>query len=94
MVKYGDIVISEDEESVLRLHPKMAVTRVLEENFLSLDQDLSYAKLRMTLHKEAELEEEDTADCVLGPGLAGQSEAEEAAKKKPHLWLEALSRRQ
>ena len=42
VVRYGDVEIDKDEEAALKLHPKMALPRKLEEGFMSLNMDLSY----------------------------------------------------
>ena len=56
IVKYGDVETSKDEEAVLRLHPKMAIARKLQEGFLAVNQDLGYTKVRWQLMKEDEME--------------------------------------
>ena len=53
-VKYGEIEIDGEEEAALRLHPKMALPRRLEEGYMNLALDMSYTKVRWQLKKEEE----------------------------------------
>ena len=50
----GEVYLSEAEISVLRLHPKFSVIELLSEGGLDFEQELAYAKLRMTINKELE----------------------------------------
>ena len=60
VVKYGDIELNEDEEAVLRLHPKMAMVARLDQGYMDLNQEIGYTKLRWQMRKEEE--EEDTEE--------------------------------
>ena len=57
VVKYGDVELDDEEKAAMRLHPKMALPKRLQEGYMSLQQDLSYTKVRWQLRKE---EEEET----------------------------------
>ena len=56
IVKYGKVEIDEDEEAALKLHPKMALPKKMEEGYLNLAMDISYTKVRWQLRKEEEEE--------------------------------------
>ena len=60
VVKYGDVETNEDEDAVLRLHPKMAIPRRLPEGYMAVNQDLGYTKIRWQLMKEGEEDGEIT----------------------------------
>ena len=62
VVRYGDVEIDKDEEAALKLHPKMALPRKLEEGFMSLNMDLSYTKVRWQLSKEDEIGSKETLE--------------------------------
>ena len=59
--KVGNIEITEEEQSVFRLHPKMAIRERIEDEELDFQGELGWAKLRITLLKEEE-EELDSDD--------------------------------
>ena len=54
----GDVTLSNEEKSVLKLHPKFSIIETLQENTIEFEQELSYAKLRITINKEIQ-ENED-----------------------------------
>ena len=58
VVKYGEVELSEDEEAVLRMHPKMAIVTRLEQGYMELNQEIGYTKVRWQLRKEEEEETE------------------------------------
>ena len=52
----GEIELSEDERSVLKLHTKFALLETLKKGGLDAEQEASIAKLRMETNKEKEYE--------------------------------------
>ena len=56
------VLLTEDEKSVLQLHPKFSLRDTVTIENLEYEQELGYAKVRMELRKENEesLEDEDT----------------------------------
>ena len=58
VVKYGDVETTQDEDAVLKLHPKMAIARRLPEGYMAVNQDIGYTKIRWQLRKEEEDEEQ------------------------------------
>ena len=54
VVKYGDVELDKEEESAMRLHPKMALPRKIREGFMNLPLDISYTKIRWQLKKDEE----------------------------------------
>ena len=54
VVKYGDVELERDEEAAMRLHPKMALPRRLQEGFMNLPLDISCTKIRWQLKKDEE----------------------------------------
>ena len=57
----GDINLSDEEKSVLRLHPKFVIRDKIDDGELEYQGELGYAKLRIRLLKEEE-EKLDTED--------------------------------
>ena len=57
VVKYGDIELDKDEIAAMKLHPKMAMPRQLQEGYMNLAQDLCYTKIRWQVRKEEEQED-------------------------------------
>ena len=57
IVKYGEVELDDDEKAAMRLHPKMALPRKLNEGFMSLAQDLCYTKIRWQVKKEEDQKE-------------------------------------
>ena len=55
----GKVTLSYNEQQILKLPPKFAVEENLPEEGLALDEELSYAKARMTISKEEEEKLED-----------------------------------
>ena len=51
---YADIELDEEEEEAIKLHPKAAPPKKLEEGFLNLAMDISYTKVRWQIRKEEE----------------------------------------
>ena len=52
VTKIGEVNLSPEEESILKLHPKFSVIQNLKENALDFEKELSYAKVRMEKQKE------------------------------------------
>ena len=50
----GDIELSSEEKSILKLHPKFSIIETLQENTIHFEQELSNAKLRIHINKELE----------------------------------------
>ena len=48
----GDVILTDNERLILRLPPKFAVEENLPVEGLALDEELSFAKARMTINKE------------------------------------------
>ena len=73
----GDLELSNNERMILRLPPKFAIEENLAEDGLSLDEELAFAKARMTINKEEEekLDEEDE-------GIEEEDEEEEMEREK------------
>ena len=63
VVKYGDVELDDEEKAAMRLHPKMALPKRLQEGYMSLQQDLSYTKVRWQLRKEEEEETPGDESC-------------------------------
>ena len=57
----GDLDLSDNERMILRLPPKFAIEENLPEDGMSFDEELAFAKARMTINKEEEekIDEED-----------------------------------
>ena len=54
VVRYGDVELDKDEEAAMKLHPKMAIPKKLEEGFMDLALDIGYTKVRWQLRKDEE----------------------------------------
>ena len=50
----GDVQLTDNERMVLRLPPKFAIEENLPEDGLAMDEELAFAKARMTINKEEE----------------------------------------
>ena len=48
----GDVKLSNEEKSILSLHPKFSLIEDLRDDSLEFEQELSYSKLRIQLNKE------------------------------------------
>ena len=48
----GEIELTNNERLILNLPPKFAIEENLPEEGLAMDEELSYAKTRMTIEKE------------------------------------------
>ena len=48
----GEITLPSEQMSILKMHPKFAIVEDLKEGGLVFEQELSYAKLRITIQKE------------------------------------------
>ena len=59
-----ELILTEDEKMILRLHPKFSVRDTVTNENLEYEQELGYAKVRFDLTKENEesLEDEDSFD--------------------------------
>ena len=75
----GEVNLTNEIKSVLRLHPKFSVIEILEEETLEFEQELSNGKLRMTLNKEIEMEKEDGEK--MSPETEEKLEEEEAKSR-------------
>ena len=62
VVCVGEVTLSLEEKSVLKLHPKFSVMQNLVEGGLDFEQEIAYAKLRMELGKEIEERKEDATE--------------------------------
>ena len=62
ITKIGEVNLSPEEESILKLHPKFSVIQTLKENAMDFDQELSYAKVRMEKQKEIEEQTEEPVE--------------------------------
>ena len=77
----GDIELIDNERLILNLPPKFAIEEDLPEEGLAMDEEVAYAKTRMTIEKvEGERLEEDE-------GIEVDEEQEKELKK-----LEAMTR--
>ena len=81
----GELELTNNERLILRLPPKFAIEENLPPEGLALDQELSYAKARMTIAKEEE--ERLDEDEGLGEEEEKSEEQEEENEK-----LEAMTR--
>ena len=54
LVVSKDVILSEDEKSVLRLHKKFSLVKVLEKRDFNFEMEQAFAKLRMERKKELE----------------------------------------
>ena len=50
----GDIELHDNERLILMLPPKFSIEENLPKEGLAMEQEVSYAKTRMTINKEAE----------------------------------------
>ena len=55
----GNMELSAEERSILRLHPKFSIAEKLQDEEQQFEQELSNAKLRMEINKELEKEESE-----------------------------------
>ena len=78
IVKFGEVELNEDEEAVMRMHPKMAVMARLEEGYMELNQEIGYTKIRWQLRKE----DEERGEEIEIPVNKKQKIAEEDEEKK------------
>ena len=78
VVKYGEVEIDDEEEAALKLHPKMALPKRLEEGYMNLQMDLSYTKVRWQLKKDDENKEE----CIGGMEENKEDEQNNAEKRR------------
>ena len=58
--KIGEIVLTPDEEKILRRNPKFAILEPLHENTLKVEMEKAYAKMRMDLRDEEQEEKTGT----------------------------------
>ena len=83
VVKYGEVELDEDEKAALRLHPKMALPRRLNEGYMNLPLDIAYTKLRWQLKKDEEMEGEDEKNLDTNGGKKKKEDEEvEAARTR------------
>ena len=59
----GELELTNNERLILRLPPKFAIEENLPPEGLALDQELSYAKARMTIAKEEEERLDEDEGC-------------------------------
>ena len=78
IVKYGEVDLNEDEEAVMRMHPKMAVMTRLEPGYMDLNQEIEYTKVRWQLMKE----EEERDEVIETPATKKQRTAEEESRMR------------
>ena len=80
----GDITLTENELLILRLPPKFSIEENLPPDGMTHDEEMAYAKTRMTLNKEMEerLEEDE------GIGDEEEEEDEEAEEQMEKLEAE------
>ena len=78
IVKYGEVEMNDDEEAVMRMHPKMAVMTRLDPGYTELNQEIGYTKVRWQLMKE----EEEKGEEIETPVSKKQKTDEETEKKK------------
>ena len=57
--KIGNVELTPEEESLLKLHPKFCILENLQEYMFEQEQEAALAKLRMEAHKQAENENLD-----------------------------------
>ena len=69
----GDLELSDNERLILRLPPKFAMEENLPPGGLALDEELGFAKARMTIAKEQEEKTEREED----EGIGGEEELDE-----------------
>ena len=88
--KVGKIVLSGEEMSALRIHPKFAVREVIDEEEVEFQEELGWAKLRFKLLKE----EEERLDSDVEDDLMPTEDDMEEGKKFAEMEeiLEAKSR--
>ena len=73
----GDITLSDNERSVLSLHPKFSVISALQEGDIDFEQESAFAKLRMQLGKELDERLEDDTEGKFEMTSEERSKAEE-----------------
>ena len=64
VTKVGKVEVSNNEESVLKMHPTFSIIEDLKDGALEFEQELVYAKVIMEMKKELEekLDEEDAIE--------------------------------
>ena len=62
VIRVGDSELSPKEEKVLKMHPKFSTMDTLQEGALDFEQELSYTKLRIQMHRELGEKLEDTEE--------------------------------
>ena len=72
----GEVSHSDAKKSVLRLHPKFSVIETLEDHTVDFEQELCYAKVRITINKELK-EENDGEELSSNSGTLKTVEEEE-----------------
>ena len=82
VVKYGEVELNEDEEAVLRMHPKMAIVSRLDPGYMELNQEIGYTKVRWQIRKEEEEETEDIWTQNQKKQRTGKEEEEEEKKRR------------
>ena len=78
IVKYGDVETSEEEDMILKMHPKMSVVARLHEGYMALNQDIGYTKVRWEMMKD---EEEETGQ-ETRPRKRRKTEEDKVEKEK------------
>ena len=63
----GEINLSNEAMSVLKMHPKFSVMEDLKEGGLEFEQELAYAKVRIQIQKEIDERTEDGDEVKLTP---------------------------
>ena len=78
----GEIHLSNEEKSVLRMHPKFCVMETLKEGAMNFEIELANAKLRIQLHKENDEKLDDTEEIELTQEEKDTIEEEEAKSRQ------------
>ena len=79
--RIGEVLISKEEEIILKRTPKFAIAENLLEHTMKEDMEKAYAKLRMELRDEEEEEEELNAE-LTKPIIQTEEEREQEEKNR------------
>ena len=77
----GNIILSNEEKSVLEMHPKFCVMDVLSEGAMNFEIELANAKLRIQLQRELDEKLEDEDEVEISPEEKNVIEEEEAKSR-------------
>ena len=77
----GEINLSNEEMSFLKMHPQFSVMEDLKEGGLEFEQELAYAKVRIQIQKEIDERTEDGDEVKLTPEEEEKQEEQDARSR-------------